>query len=108
MTSLIQLRKLSGLEVPSFFDAVRDKATAKGDSVELTEMQWALISSEEKGLFENEKAYMVYEMGLLKIVPVKIINGIKQDAVTPYEDKTQATDADGGDSEKTGEDMIKA
>jgi hypothetical protein len=110
MTSMIRLRKLAGFDVPNFYEVIKESSVVKSTAVELTETQWNLIASDEKGIFEGEKAYMIYESGALKIVPVKSAFGtdLKTEPVASGEDKIQNTDAKGGDSEKQGDDVIKA
>lgn len=109
MTSMIRIRKLAGFEIPSIYDLVKETSTVKADPVELTEMQWALIAHDEKCVINEERMYMIYESGTLKVVPVKTIsNAPKCDSVTPFESNVDSTKSDGGDSEKTGEDMIDA
>lgn len=113
---MLKLRRMAGIgDVPSFYEYIKESSkVVKGAPVELTESQWAAIDNDEKGLFNNEKHYLVYEMGMLKIVPIKtsfignITNSPAEEKVAPYEDKTDATSAEGGDSEKTADDMKKA
>jgi hypothetical protein len=107
--SNLKLRRLAGIDTPNFYEYVKAGNVTAASAVELTEMQWALIDVTDKGTFNNENAYLIYESGTLKVVPVKVIsNAPKLDGVTPHADSVKNTESDGGDSEKTGDDMIKA
>lgn len=110
----LRLKELAGYEVPSFYQFIKSGKVVKGTEIELTETQWNLIDNDHKGLYEDKKHFLVFEMGALKIIPVStsfiggITNKPEQKEVKPFESDHDKTDGQGGDSEKTANAMVKA
>jgi len=102
---------MAGYDVPSFFEYIREGKVVKGDEIELSGAEWDEYDNDFKGEFEGNKAILVFEAGMLKIVGIKtaflggVTNKPEEKDVKPFESEHDKTQAQGGDPEKAAKDV---
>lgn len=108
---MLHYRVLAGYDVPNFYEYVKEGKIVKGNPIELTEEQWTEYDNDFKGVLDGAKAIMVFEDGMMKILPIKtaflggVTNKPEEKKITPFQSGHDATKAQGGDPEKAATDV---